>query len=89
MELLLAVIAALAAVAAFLIRTRYWELGPCPRCRGRRGRGRLSTSGAFNHWCRCGGSGERIRPLSLIWARHRREARRMRDEVRRRRERQR
>lgn len=81
MHWLLAVIAALVAVAAFLVRTRYWELGPCPRCKGRRGRGRWSTDGAFNHRCKCGGRGERVRPLSMIWARHRATARRMREQA--------
>lgn len=79
-------VAAVAAATAFLVRTRFWFLGPCPRCQGRRGRGWGSSPRAFNHWCKCGGSGERVRPLSMIWARHRAEARRRRDEVRRARE---
>ena len=74
------VIAALALVAAFLVRTRYWELGPCPRCQGR-GRGRWSRPKAYNRRCKCGGRGERIRPLSMIWARHRATARRMREQA--------
>lgn len=81
-------VAGAAAVVAFLVRTRYWPYGPCPRCKGRKGRGWLSSADAFNHRCRCGGKGERVRPLSLIWARHRAEARRLRDEVKRARERQ-
>jgi hypothetical protein len=79
------VIIVLLAAALFGAWTLKFERGPCPRCKGR-GRGRWSRPRAFNHRCRCGGSGERIRPLSLVWARHRKEARRMRDEVRRRRE---
>ena len=59
--------------------TRFWELGPCPRCSGK-GRGKLSKPGAYNRRCgACGGSGERIRPLALIWPQHREEARRRRE----------
>jgi len=80
MELLLIVIAAVAAVAVFLVWTFNWELGPCPRCQGR-GRGRWSRPKAYNRRCRCGGRGERIRPLSMIWPRHRATARRMREQA--------
>ena len=79
MSLALLIIGAAVAVAAVLIRTRYWELGPCPRCSGR-GRGRWSKPRAYNRRCpKCGGSGERIRPLSLIWPQHREEARRRKE----------
>jgi hypothetical protein len=81
-----AALAAAAGVAAFLIRTRYWPYGPCPACTGRRGKGPLSTDSAYNRRCKCGGKGERIRPLALIWPKHRAEAQRRRDEVRKQRE---
>lgn len=73
MDLAIAIIAAVAAVAGFLVRTRYWPYGPCPRCAGRRGRGFLSRPRAYNRCGRCDG-GERIRPLSMIWPRWREEA---------------
>lgn len=65
--------------AAFGAWTYYWELGPCPRCTGR-GRGRGSRPKAYNRRCgKCGGKGERIRPLALIWPKHREEARRRKE----------
>lgn len=76
--LVLAAVAATAAVAA-AVRARFWPLGPCPRCtrkgRGKAGRSIGSTDQSYNrcHWC--GGSGERIRPLALIWPQHREAAR--------------
>jgi len=63
------------ALAAVLVRTRFWPHGPCPSCRGRKGRGIGSADQAFNRCRRCGGSGERIRPLALIWPQHRAVAR--------------
>jgi hypothetical protein len=71
--LILAVLAAVLAVV--LVRTRFWPNGRCPACRGRKGRGIGSTDQAFNRCRRCGGSGERIRPLALIWPQHRAAAR--------------
>lgn len=72
----LLIVAVLAAALGFvLIRTRFWPNGRCPACQGRKGRGIGSTDQAFNRCRRCGGSGERIRPLALIWARHRETAR--------------
>ena len=69
----LLIFAVLAAALAFvLVRTKFWPHGPCPACRGRKGRGIGSTDQAFS---RCGGSGERIRPLALIWPQHRAVAR--------------
>jgi hypothetical protein len=71
----LLIIAVLAAVLAFvLVRSRGWPHGPCPSCRGRKGRGIGSTAQAFSRCRRCGGSGERIRPLARIWPQHRAEA---------------
>jgi hypothetical protein len=72
----LLIAAALAAALVFvLVRTRFWPNGRCPSCRGRKGRGIGSTDRAFSRCGRCGGSGERIRPLALIWPRHREAAR--------------
>jgi hypothetical protein len=70
-----------AGLAAFLWWTYYRELGPCPRCRRLGTRKRFSTDGAYSRRpCGiCGGDLERIRPLSLIWPKHREEARRRRD----------
>lgn len=79
--LALATVAA-AALTGLLVRTRFWHLGPCPACQGRRGRGRWSKPDAYNRCRRCGGSSERIRPLSrLIWPKWRREARRRRERI--------
>jgi hypothetical protein len=74
----LLIVAVLAAALAFvLVRSRFWYLGRCPRCRGRKGRGIGSTEQAFNRCGRCGGKGERVRPLALIWPRHRETARKL------------
>ena len=70
---------AVVAVAGFLFWTYRWELGPCPRCNGS-GRGWRSRRKAYNRRCpKCGGKGERIRPLALIWPKHREEARRRKE----------
>jgi hypothetical protein len=72
---LLIVIVLAAGLAFVLIRTRFWPNGRCPACQGRKGRGPGSTDRAFSRCGRCGGSGERIRPLARIWPQHRAEAR--------------
>jgi hypothetical protein len=73
------ILAVAAAVVFLLVRSRWWELGPCPRCtrkgRGKSGRSWGSGGGAWARCGHCGGSGERIRPLALIWPRHRETAR--------------
>lgn len=72
----LLIVAVLAAALAFaLTRSRFWPYGRCPACRSRKGRGIGSTDQAFSRCGRCGGSGERIRPLALIWPQHREAAR--------------
>jgi hypothetical protein len=43
-----------------------WPYGPCPACRGRRGRGPGSSSAAWSRCRRCGGHGERLRFLSSL-----------------------
>lgn len=79
--LILAAVAVTAAVLA--VRGRFWPWGPCPRCtrkgRGKAGRGPGSGGQAWNRCGRCGGSGERIRPLALMWPRHREAARQLRE----------
>lgn len=71
------------AVAAVLVRSRFWPLGPCPWCtrkgRGKAGRGVGSGGAAWNRCGHCGGSGERIRPLARIWPKHRETARRQKE----------
>ena len=69
------ILPAVAAVAFVLVRSRFWPNGRCPACRKRKGRGIGSTDQAFNRCGRCGGSGERIRPLARIWPVHREAAR--------------
>ena len=70
-------LAAAAVVAVVLVaRSWFFPYGPCPACQGRRGRGIGSRPKSYNRCGRCGGKGERIRPLALIWARHREEAQR-------------
>ena len=72
----LLIVAVLAAALVFtLARSRYWPYGRCPACRRRKGRGPGSTDQAFSRCGRCGGSGERIRPLARIWPVHREAAR--------------
>ena len=70
---------AVAALVFVLVRARWWPWGPCPRCtrkgRGKSGRGWGSTGSAHNRCGACGGKGERIRPLALLWPRHRETAR--------------
>ena len=58
-----------------LVRAWFWPYGPCPRCEGRRGRNRGSTAKAYGRCGKCGGKGERVRPLARIWPRWREEAR--------------
>ena len=75
-------ILAIAAVVVFrLVRARWWPKGPCPWCtrkgRGKSGRGWGSTDRAFNDCRHCGNSGWRIRPLALLWPRHRETARKL------------
>ena len=76
------ILALAVAVAFLLVRARFWPLGPCPWCtrkgRGKSGRSWGSGGGAWSRCGHCGGSGERIRPLALIWPRHRETARKLR-----------
>jgi hypothetical protein len=74
---LLVLAGAAAVVAVLAVRGRFWPIGPCRACRRRKGRGPGSTAEAWNRCRRCGGSGERIRPLARIWARHRETARQL------------
>jgi hypothetical protein len=69
------ILVAAVAAGALLVRSRFWPYGRCPACRRRKGRGIGSTDQAYNRCGRCGGSGERIRPLALIWPQHRAAAR--------------
>ena len=66
------------AVREGLLRARFWPYGPCPACQDRRGRSRGSTARAWNRCPRCGGPGERIRPLARIYPRWREEHRKRR-----------
>jgi hypothetical protein len=79
MTMVVWLILAAAAVVFLLVRGRFWPLGPCPRCtrkgRGKSGRSWGSGGHAWSRCGKCGGSGERIRPLALIWPRHRETAR--------------
>ena len=73
-----------AALVFVLTRSRFWPYGRCPACRSRKGRGIGSSEQAYSRCGRCGGSGERIRPLALIWPQHRTEARKRKQARRRR-----
>jgi hypothetical protein len=79
------ILAAAAAVVFVLVRGRFWELGPCPWCtrkgRGKAGRSAGSGGQAWSRCRHCGGSGERVRPLALIWPRHRETARKRRQAI--------
>lgn len=68
-----------AAVTVLAVRARFWPYGPCRVCQGRKGRGWGSRPDAYSRCRRCGGSGERVRPLALIWPRHREEARKRKE----------
>lgn len=82
MLIVILIVIAAVIVAGVLVRLRFWPYGPCPACRGRRGRGRWSRPAAYNRCRRCGGSGERIRPVSRIYPKWRQEARRRADQIR-------
>lgn len=73
------ILAIIAAVVFLLVRARFWPKGPCPWCtrkgRGKSGRSWGSGGGAWNDCRHCGGKGERIRPLALVWPQHRAAAR--------------
>ena len=73
------VLATAVAVVFLLVRARFWEYGPCPRCtrkgRGKAGRGLGSGGRAWNRCGACGGKGERVRPLARIYPRWREDAR--------------
>jgi hypothetical protein len=81
MALWLVLAAAAVTLAVLAVRARFWPWGPCPRCtrkgRGKAGRGLGSGGQAWNRCGRCHGSGERIRPLALLWPRHRETARQL------------
>ena len=79
MDDLLVVVAV--AVAAVLVRARYWPYGPCRACQGRRGRGRGSTPKAWDRCRKCRGSGERIRLISRVYPRWRAVARKLKERV--------
>lgn len=66
-EALIAAGALAAAGGLMLVRARFWPYGPCPRCGGRRGRGVGSTGKAYSRCGKCGGSGERVRPVSRVY----------------------
>lgn len=72
-------LAVVAALAFALVRAWFWPLGPCPWCtrkgRGKSGRSWGSGGGAWSRCGHCGGSGEHIRPLAMVWPRHRETAR--------------
>ena len=70
----------IAVVVFLLVRGRFWPWGRCPSCRGRKGRGIGSTDRAFNRCGHCGGKGERIRPLAMLWLRHRETARKLKQD---------
>lgn len=78
------ILATVIVVVFLLVRGRFWEWGPCPRCtrkgRGKAGRGLGSGGAAWNRCGLCGGKGERIRPLALIWPQHRATARQLRQD---------
>ena len=78
------ILAIAAAVVFLLVRSRFWPLGPCPWCtrkgRGKSGRGWGSTASAYNRCTHCGGSSDRIRPLALLWPRHREAARKLKQD---------
>lgn len=79
MNAALIIILVITAVIGFVvIRARFYPYGPCPACtrkgRGKAGRSLGSGGRAWSKCSRCGGSGERIRPLAKIWPKHRAEA---------------
>ncbi len=78
------ILAAGAAAAVLAVRARFLPWGPCPRCtrkgRGKTGRGLGSGGQAWSRCGRCDGSGERIRPLALMWPQHRETARKRKRE---------
>lgn len=73
---------AAAIVVGLLVWGRFWPYAPCPACRGRRGRSRGSRPAAYNYCRRCGGRGERVRPLSRIYPKWNAEAKRRRAQIR-------
>lgn len=76
-EVLVIVGAAALAIGLVLARARFWPYGPCPACRRRRrGRSRGSTDKVWNRCPRCGGRGERVRPISRIYSKWNEEAKR-------------
>ena len=78
MTVALLILAVAAVVVFVLVRARFWPLGPCRWCtrkgRGKSGRSLGSGGGAWSKCGHCGGSGERVRPLALIWPQHREAA---------------
>jgi hypothetical protein len=73
---------ALAVTAVLAVRSRFWPWARCRACQGRKGRGAGSTDRAYNRCYWCGGSGERVRPLALIWPQHRAKARQLKEQRR-------
>jgi len=55
-------ITAAAVAVVWITRLAVLPFGPCPACRGRKGRGLGSSARAFRKCGRCDGAGERIRP---------------------------
>jgi hypothetical protein len=46
------------AAAVWVVLLAGWPMGPCPRCKGRRGRGMGSTGKRWNYCRKCNRRGE-------------------------------
>jgi hypothetical protein len=58
------VIAIIIVLGCIIASYAIWPYGPCPSCKGRRGRGPGSTRRAWSQCKRCGGRGEQVRFVS-------------------------
>ena len=64
MELLAVTI--LVVVAGTVAHAYWFPFQRCPGCMGRSGRGAGSTPRAYNRCRKCGGKGERVRPVTRL-----------------------
>lgn len=66
MTWLLLALACVGYAAWVAVRARLFPYGPCPRCRGRRGKGIGSTSTAWSKCGQCKGSGTQVRLVARL-----------------------